>query len=147
MTRTSNDGVGPCINQRAAIANDAKSDVALSIHADGAPAWGHGFSVVVPELDPGYNDGIITDSLAFGRDVVDSVAGAGVMPVSNYTGTDGIVPRDDLGGLNLSHVPIALIECGNMRNAGDATLQASPSFRARLAAALDKAITTFVVRP
>jgi N-acetylmuramoyl-L-alanine amidase len=147
MTRTSNDGVGPCINQRAAIANGAESDAALSIHADGAPAWGHGFSVDVPEPDPGYNDGIITDSLAFGRDVVDAVAGAGVMSISNYTGTDGIVPRDDLGGLNLSHVPIALIECGNMRNAGDAALQASPSFRARLAAALDKAITTFVVHP
>ncbi len=40
--------------------------MALSIHADGAPAWGHGFSVDVPELDPGYNDGIITGSLAFG---------------------------------------------------------------------------------
>jgi hypothetical protein len=34
-----------------------------------------------------------------------------------------------------------------MRNAGDAALQALPSFRARLAAALDKAITTFVLRP
>ena len=34
-----------------------------------------------------------------------------------------------------------------MWNVGDAELQASPSFRARLAAALDKAITTFVVRP
>jgi N-acetylmuramoyl-L-alanine amidase len=147
MTRPSNDGVGPCINQRAAIANHAASDVALSIHADGAPAWGHGFSVDVPELDPGYNNGIIASSLAFGRDVVAAVAGSGVMPISDYTGTDGIVPRDDLGGLNLSHVPVALIECGNMRNAGDAALQDSPTFRARLAATLDKAITAFVVHP
>src|SRR5207244_9143389 len=34
MTRSTNDGVGPCIDRRAAIGNEAKADAAISIHAD-----------------------------------------------------------------------------------------------------------------
>jgi N-acetylmuramoyl-L-alanine amidase len=144
MTRTSNDGVGPCIDQRAAIANQARSDVALSVHADGGPAWGRGFSVDVPQLDPGYNDGIIATSLTFGQDVVAALSEHTAMPVSDYTGTRGIVPRHDLGGLNLSKVPVALVECGNMANATDAGLQESSSFRQELADALDLAISGYL---
>jgi len=48
---------------------------------------------------------------------------------ADYTGVDGIVPRSDLGGLNLSTVPKVLIECANMRNAHDAALTESAPFQ------------------
>ena len=144
MTRNSNDGIGPCVDRRAAIASEAKSDVTLSIHADGATAWGRGFSVDVPELDRGYNDGIIGPSLLFGRDLVAALGAYTTMPVSDYTGVNGIVPRRDLAGLNLSKVPVALVECGNMRNVDDAGLQTSPGFRQEMADALDRAITEYL---
>ena len=35
MTRDSDDGVGPCVNKRAAIGNDANADAVVSIHGDG----------------------------------------------------------------------------------------------------------------
>ena len=38
MTRTSNDGVGPCVTTRAEIINNARAGVAVDIHADGGPA-------------------------------------------------------------------------------------------------------------
>ena len=45
MTRDSDSGVGPCVDQRAALANAAKPDAIVSIHADGGPLSGSGFHV------------------------------------------------------------------------------------------------------
>ena len=66
------------------------------------------------------------------------------MPVSNYLGTNGIMPRGDLGGLNLSTVPKVFIECGNMRNATDASMMRSPSFQQAAANAITAAIVQFL---
>jgi N-acetylmuramoyl-L-alanine amidase len=44
-------------------------------------------------------------------------------------------------------VPKALIEIGNMQNAGDAALDGSPSLRQAPAQAVAKAITEFVGGP
>src|SRR6185369_6771912 len=40
MTRSSNDGVGPCVDERAEIANRAGAVALVSIHADGNEAQG-----------------------------------------------------------------------------------------------------------
>ena len=54
--------------------------------------------------------------------------------------------RTDLGGLNLSTVPKVFIECGNMRNAGDAARLTSPRFRERIAVALEAGFIAFLDR-
>ncbi len=68
------------------------------------------------------------------------------MPLSSYDGVDGLQPRDDLAGLNLTTVPKVLIECGNMRNATDAKLLVSSSFQKRAAAAIAAAMIKFLGR-
>ena len=68
LTRTSNDGVGPCVNRRARILNAAHADVAIDIHADGGPPWGRGFTVLEPVAD-GPNHAVIGSSERFGADV------------------------------------------------------------------------------
>ena len=143
LTRTSNDGVGPCVNRRARILNAAHADVAIDIHADGGPSWGRGFTVLEPIAD-GPNDAVIGSSERFGADVRAALLRDTSMPVSNYYGHSGVQPRDDLAGLNLTTVPKVLIECGNMRNAVDAQLLTSASFQRRLAAAFTAAITRFL---
>jgi N-acetylmuramoyl-L-alanine amidase len=143
MTRTSNDGVGPCVDRRAEIINDAHADVAVDIHADGGPASGRGFTILEPVAD-GPNDKVIAASQRFGADVRQAMLAGTPMPVSDYYGVDGIEPRDDLAGLNLTTVPKVLIECGNMRNATDAALLVTARFQQQLASALTAAIVRFL---
>jgi N-acetylmuramoyl-L-alanine amidase len=144
MTRTSNDGVGPCVDRRAGIINAAHPDVAVDIHADGGPPSGRGFTILEPEPD-GPNDPVIASSAAFGSDVRQAfLARIPAMPESTYNGDQGILLRDDLAGLNLTTVPKVLIECGNMRNATDAQMLVSPAFQRLVARTLTAAIITFL---
>ena len=146
LTRPNNEGVGPCVTTRAAIINNAHADVAVDIHADGGPAGGRGFAVLEPTAD-GPNNGVIASSAAFAATLRNAFVAGTPMPVSNYDGVDGLQPRNDLAGLNLTTVPKVLIECGNMRNATDAALLVTPAFQQAAAAAMAQAITTYLAGP
>ena len=143
MTRTSNDGIGPCVNTRAAIINKSHANVAVDIHADGGPSWGRGFAVLEPVAD-GPNNAVIAPSTRLAADVRAAMLEYTTMPVSNYDGTNGTKLRDDLAGLNLTTVPKILIEVGNMRNAADAKMLTSAAFQQQVAAALVRAIVTYL---
>jgi N-acetylmuramoyl-L-alanine amidase len=143
MTRTSNDGVGPCVDKRAAIISAAHANVGIAIHADGAAPSGHGFAILVPVAD-GPNDKIIAASATFADDLRTTMLAGTPLPISNYDGVDGIQPRDDLAGLNLVKVPMVLVEVGNMRNANDAALQITPAFQQEVAKAILAAIIKFL---
>jgi N-acetylmuramoyl-L-alanine amidase len=143
MTRPDNDGVGPCVNRRARIINHSHADVAVDIHADGAPPQGRGFAVLEPIAD-GPNDRVIAASERFGRLVRAAVLAGTAMPVSTYDGKDGITHRGNLADLNLTSVPEVLIECGNTKNLAAAALLTPARFQKQIAAALDTAIIRFL---
>jgi N-acetylmuramoyl-L-alanine amidase len=146
MTRTSNSGVGPCVNERAAIGNRARSDAAISIHADGGPPGGSGFAVLVPAPIPSGGDGaIIAPSRRLGSDVRAGLLAIG-LHTSTYDGHNGIAPRTDLGGLNLSRVPKVFIEVANMQNHADEAPMERPAYRERVARALTAALERFLAR-
>lgn len=144
LTRSSDAGVGPCITERAAIGNRNHADAAISVHADGAPKSGHGFHVIEPLPVSGYNTGIIADSKKLGLDIRDAFHKGTGLPYSTYRGHAALDPRDDLGGLNLSKVPKVFVETGNMRNPGDAAKLSDPSFRQRIAEALDAGLVAYL---
>jgi N-acetylmuramoyl-L-alanine amidase len=145
MTRHNNVGVGPCVNKRAEILNHAHADVGIDIHGDGGPASGRGFAVLEPVKDK-ENRHVLKTADQFGSILRRAVLAGTPMPTSTYDGVNGITHRDDLAGLNLTRVPLVLIECGNMRNATDARLMTSRHFQIKLAKAFAAAITTFVKR-
>jgi N-acetylmuramoyl-L-alanine amidase len=145
MTRDSNNGVGPCVNTRAFIINRAHANVAVSIHADGGPPGGRGFAILLPVAD-GPNDHVIHSSLVFAKMLRTKYHSISGIPVSDYDGSDGLQPRNDLAGQNLTTVPKVLIECGNMRNATDASILTRASFQRRAARAIAAAITEFLTR-
>ena len=147
LTRHNDDGVGPCVTQRAAIGNRAHADAAISIHADGGPPSGTGFEVIAPGRISGAPDAqVIGPSGRLAADIRNAYHRITGEPSSDYVGTRGLDVRTDLGGLNLSTVPKVFIECGNMRNAADAARLTSPRFRERVAVALEAGFVAFLDR-
>jgi N-acetylmuramoyl-L-alanine amidase len=146
MTHTSNTGVGPCITERAAIGNRAHSDAVISIHADGGPPHGSGFAILTPAPIPSRaNQAIIGPSLRLAIAVRTSLLRVGLHP-STYDGVDGLAPRTDLGGLNLSRVPKVFVEVANMQDAADEAPLERPAFRAAVARSLLAGLERFVVQ-
>jgi N-acetylmuramoyl-L-alanine amidase len=143
LTRYSNSGVGPCVTERAAIANNAHANAAISIHADGGPPTGRGFFVLEPVPD-GRNDAVIARSGALARDIRAAFLEFTGEPVSTYFGADGIEPSDYLAALNLTTVPKVLIECANMRNTTDAALITTDAWQRSAARALAAGLTAFL---
>jgi N-acetylmuramoyl-L-alanine amidase len=142
LTRHSDTGVGPCVNERARIGNDAHAAAVVSIHADGSTVAGaHGFHVEYSS--PPLNAEQGTPSVDLATTLRNTVREHG-FATANYLGHSGLFGRDDLGGLNLSDRPTALIECGNMRNPADAAVLDSAGGRQRLAAAIAAGIEAYL---
>lgn len=143
LTRPDDTGIGPCVNDRAAVGNDAAADAVVSIHADGAAGSAHGFYCILTPLSPG-GPGIADQSASLAAVVRDSLA-TGPMAVATYAGSNGVDPnRVDLAGLNLSTRPTTLCELGNMKSPVDSAIQESPDGRQALADGLAAGITAYL---
>ncbi|MFI6587047.1 N-acetylmuramoyl-L-alanine amidase [Embleya sp. NPDC050493] len=141
---------GPCVNERAARGNTARADAVVSIHADGGPASGRGFHVILPASVKDANvdtTPILAPSRALGSTLAAAFRAATGASPATYLGTqDGLVTRTDLGGLNLSTRPKVFIECGNMRNATDAAQFTDPNWRERAASGIATGITAYLLK-
>jgi N-acetylmuramoyl-L-alanine amidase len=142
MTRSTDDGVGPCVNKRAAIGNDAQADAVISIHGDGASAGVQGFYVMTASRAPA-GPAMAERSLGLAAAVRDGLSGAG-FPPSNSLGSNGLWTRSDLAGLNLSMRPTVMIECGNMRNATEAELMSSAAGQQRYAQGIAAGVLAYL---
>ncbi len=146
LTRTNDHGVGPCIDERAAIGNRVHADLAISLHGDGGPSWGRGFEVIEPGVSISRrNDDrpILIRSYVLGAALRDALQSVPQLVPSTYLGESGIGLRTDLGGLNLSKVPKVLLEVCNLRNSADAGLADSPAWRQEVALALVSGIERY----
>jgi N-acetylmuramoyl-L-alanine amidase len=147
LTQNGRTAYGPCVNIRAAIGNRAPADAAVAIHADGGPPGGYGFAILVPELIQNTstdNSPIIEPSHRLAEAMVRHFAAVTGQNLSTYLGANGIQPRNDLAGLNLSTVPKVFIECANMRNARDAVKVTSPRWRQLAAQSIADSISAFL---
>ncbi|MGH3933831.1 MAG: N-acetylmuramoyl-L-alanine amidase [Pseudonocardiaceae bacterium] len=141
LTRPDDAGTGPCVNDRAAIANRAGADAMVSIHADGAAPSGHGFHVAYS--DPPLNSSQGAPSVTLAESLANALRGRDFSP-ANYIGSGGLDARSDIAGLNLAEVPAALVECANMRNPEEAALVSTSDGRARYAAAISDGIMAWL---
>lgn len=144
LTRGNDTGVGPCVDRRAEIGNRARAAAVVSIHGDGASV-GHGFQVIQATGDTA-GARIAAASRRLAVDVHDRLRVGTGLTTADYIGHNGYSQRSDLAGLNLSVRPSILIECGNMRNPGDAALMTSTTGRQRIAVAIAAGITGFLGR-
>lgn len=141
MSRGDDTGPGPCVDERAAMANALKPDAIVSIHADGGPATGRGFHVNYS--DPPLNDVQKGLSVQFATIMRDQLQAAGIPP-ANYIGQSGLYGRADLTGLNLAQYPSILVELGNMKNPADDALIESAEGRQKYADAVVRGIAGYL---
>src|SRR5918997_2584791 len=141
LTRPDDAGIGPCVHDRAAIANRAGADAMISLHADGAAPSAQGFHVAYS--DPPLNASQGPPSVALAQALVDALR-RGSFDAANYTGSGGLDDRSDIAGLNLAKIPAALVECANMRNPVEAALVSTSDGRARYAAAITDGILAWL---
>lgn len=135
LTRTSDTGVGPCIDVRGKFGATVHAQLTVSIHGDGSSSSHRGFFVMKPGYVRGYTDDILARSGTLAIAVRKGLLSVG-LPMADYYATNGIVSRIDLGTLNMSNVPAVMVELGNMKNSGDATRMKSTTGRDRYAAGL-----------
>ena len=111
---------GPCVDKRGEFGKRVGARLMVSLHADGAGSADHGFHVIVPTRRSPWATDIYARSLRLGQ-LLRNALTARHVPRSNYIGHGtGLDIRPDLATLNMSDVPVAMIEIGNMRNATDA---------------------------
>ncbi len=154
MTRHSNrqDRWGPCVDVRGRAGNalpaGGAADLKLSIHADGSYAAGaRGFHVIAPPDRAPWTADIDEPSMRLARSVKRGLLARRFVVATYVAGGDGIDVRADLATLNLSDVPAVVVELGNMRNAVEARVMASPAGRARYARGLVAGVRSYLGRP
>lgn len=143
MSRGNDNAMGPCVDERAAMANSVRPNAIVSIHADGGPASGRGFHVNYSA--PPLNQAQSGPAIQLARIMRDQLQASGIPP-SNYIGQDGLYGRADLAGLNLAQYPAVLVELGNMKNPADQALITSVEGRQKYAAAVVNGIAGFLAQ-
>jgi N-acetylmuramoyl-L-alanine amidase len=142
-SRGNDNALGPCVDQRAAMANGLRPDAIVSIHADGGPPDGSGFHVNYS--NPPLNNAQSGSAVGFAKVMRDQLVAAGFRP-STYRGSDGLYGRADLAGLNLAQYPSILIELGNMKNQQEAAAMITPDGRAKYAGAVVQGINAYLAQ-
>ena len=79
MSRGDDTGLGPCVDERAAMANALKPNAIVSIHADGGPPTGRGFHVLYSS--PPLNQVQAGPSVQFAQIMRDQLQASGLVPV------------------------------------------------------------------
>ena len=143
LSRVDDTGRADCIDARAEKENASNADAVVSLHADGAGEGNRGFHVSAISQPLANNDE--PGSTALATALRDAFVAAGFAP-SNYLGSEGLNPRADLTGLNLSTKPKALVEYGNMRDSSDIALLNSNEGRQRLAEATVAGLEGFLAQ-
>jgi N-acetylmuramoyl-L-alanine amidase len=148
LTRKSNreDRWGPCVDYRGRKGNKRHADLKISIHGDGSTAAGaHGFHVIYPPDRAPWTDDIHRPSERLAEVTKDALLKKGFSVANYIAGGDGLDERSDLGTLNLSDIPVVMLESGNMRDSGDAAVMTSAAGQERYARALALAVRDYLL--
>ena len=137
MCRTTND-VDMSNSERAAIANEAKADAFIRIHADGSSDSSvNGAMTICMTKSNEYNGGLHRKSRALAEKVLDGIVDA--------TGCNRrkVWETDTMSGINWSKVPVIIVEMGYMTNPEEDELMATEEYRDKLAQGMADGIDAY----
>lgn len=139
MTRETND-VNISNAERAMIANKAKADLGIRIHADGSTDKGmNGISVLYPAKTSNSLN-IYEKSKTAASFILSSVT------KETLAKANGTVPRSDLTGFNWSEVPSILIETGFMTNVNEDKKLQRDDYESKIAKGIATGIETYIMK-
>jgi N-acetylmuramoyl-L-alanine amidase len=137
MTRTTAN-VDISNSERAAVANEAKADLFVRVHADGnTDAKVHGLSTLYPAGNEWVKP-IASESKAAATTIHRAV-----LDVTKASDR-GVIERSDLSGFNWCRVPAVLLECGFLSNAEEDRLLATSAYRAKLADGIAQGVMAYL---
>jgi N-acetylmuramoyl-L-alanine amidase len=141
MTRTRTAGTSIGGRGQALVANRARADLFLRIHADGSEDPGvRGTHTLYPAWHRGWTDDIYRPSRRAARIVQRAVVRRLGFP------DRGLQERGDLSGFNWSNRPSVLVELGFLSNPIEDRLLATPAYRRRAARGLCEGALRFLGR-
>lgn len=138
MTRTTQE-VDISNRERARLANEAKADLFIRLHADGnADPDVHGIHTLYPANIPGWTN----DIAAISKQAAELIQ----RELIKATGARdrGLDERSDLTGFNWSDVPVVLPEVGYMTNPTEDRLLATDAYRDKIVHGLVQGILLFL---
>lgn len=127
MTRTDSKKALSCVS-RAKIANKAKADIYVRIHADGIDNHSiSGASALYPTKSNPYVGKLSKKSKKLSACILNA------MCKKTKAKNRGLSPRDDLSGSNWAKMPVTLVEVGFMTNPAEDRKMATDKYRNKLA--------------
>lgn len=139
MTRETNS-VNISNIERALMANNAKADMCVRIHAYGSNTSNaeNGLFVMYPSPESPYNTRNLSKSYKLAQSLLTA------MIISTQANSKGLVPKSDLTGFNWSTIPVALVEMGYMTNPQEDIKLSSPEYQYAIAKGIVNGIEKYL---
>ena len=142
MSRGNDTGAGPCVDERAAMANADPAQRGRLDPRRRRPSQRarlpRAVLVATAQRRAGGPVGAVRP------DHARSARRPRAFRPSTYIGSNGLNPRSDIAGLNLAQYPSILVELGNMKNPADSALMTSREGQQKYADAVVRGIVAFL---